>query len=134
MFSEVKHNGLLLAVIGDTQDIPQGSTFYGDGKSPLEWATFNLDKCTLLQPHVHKVRKRMDSHKTIEFLYIVQGKLRADFYDLDKNKICSEVLSAGEFVCLYDGGHGFKALRSDTKFIEVKSGPFVGIEEDKEKF
>ena len=134
MYKEIKHGELLLAVIGRIKDIPNGKSFYGDGKNPLEWATFKLGKCDVLQPHIHKVRNRLGSHKTIEFLYVMQGKLQIDFYDLNKNNLCSEVLSAGAFVCLYDGGHGFKALREDTKFIEVKNGPFVGIEEDKEKF
>jgi len=134
MFREIRHEDLLLAIVGNLKDALHGSTFYGSGKNPLEWALFNLDGGDVLQAHIHKVRKRLRSHKTVEFLYIVQGKLRTDFYDLNKNKIRSEVLSAGEFVCLYDGGHGFKALRDDTKFIEVKNGPFVGVEEDKEKF
>lgn len=134
MFREIKHGDLLLAVVGNLKDAPHGNAFYGNGKNPLEWAMFNLSGGDVLQAHIHKTRKRIGSHKTVEFLYIVQGKLRVDFYDLGKNKLCSEVLSANEFVCLYDGGHGFKALRNDTKFIEVKNGPFVGVEEDKEKF
>ncbi len=134
MYKEVRHKDLLLAVIGNTTDISNGGSFYGDGKSPLEWGTFKLTKGDVLQAHVHKVRKRISPHKTIEFLYVVQGKLRVDFYNLEKEKVCSEILSAGGFVCLYNGGHGLKALRDNTKFIEVKNGPFVGIKEDKEKF
>jgi len=134
MFKEVRHGGLLLAVIGNITDVAHGKSFYGNGESPLEWGIFNLDADVTLQPHIHKVRERIHAHKTIEFLYVIQGSIGADFYNFNKEIVQSATLGTGDLVCLYDGGHGFRILEDDTKFIEVKSGPFVGVEEDKEKF
>jgi hypothetical protein len=44
------------------------------------------------------------------------------------------ILKAGDFIMLYDGGHGFKVLQDNTVFIEVKNGQFVTVEQDKDKF
>jgi hypothetical protein len=61
--------------------------------------------------------------------------MRATFYTNEKKMVCFQILKAGDWIMMFDGGHGFKVLREDTVFIETKLGPFTGrIEDDKEKF
>lgn len=43
------------------------------------------------------------------------------------------VIGKGDLIVLLSGGHGFEILE-DTKFFEVKQGPFIGTDNDKEKF
>ena len=135
MFNQIKDKGILLSVFGDTSDIHSGSTFYEDNKPhPLEWGIFQLENNFSLQRHIHKIRPRITPHITMEFFFIIQGKLKADIYNQEKERVASIVLKPGNFLCSYSGGHSFKSLENDTKFIEVKNGPFVGAEADKEKF
>ena len=60
--------------------------------------------------------------------------MKVTFYTLEKLEFCYRVLSQGDFIMLFDGGHGFEVLQNDTVFIEVKNGQFVDTETDKEKF
>lgn len=130
----VKHNGVLIAAGGNVNDIEKGLYFYGDGSEMLQWGTMLYNKDKVLQSHVHKVLSRQAKHPTQEFLYIMEGSLEATLYTREKEIIEVRTLNAGDFICLYDGGHGFKVLTDDTKFIEVKHGPFISVEKDKEKF
>ena len=47
-------------------------------------------------------------------------------------KIGSAILNSGDTVLLLTGGHGFNLLE-DSKIIEVKQGPYGGVDEDKER-
>ena len=134
MTKEYKHHGELIAIIGDMNDIPRGRSFYENGKCPLEWGTFWYNYGEKAQAHIHKVRKRIPEHKTIEFLYVHQGKVKLHLYTNDKELIDDVMLRSGNFACLYSGGHSFEILKANTKMVEIKNGAFVGAEEDKEKF
>ena len=130
----IQHNGVLLAILGNAKDIPVGRFFWPDESSPIQWGTQYLGKGDATAPHVHKIRNRQFKSKTIEVFVVLSGKLRANIYTPDKTRIESIILRPGCFLVTYDGGHGFEAVNDETKFIEVKLGPFVGVEDDKDRF
>lgn len=131
---EITHNGLLLAKGGSIHDIPKGSQFLNKPEDMLQWATMYYDAGHKMQPHIHKMRNRQAHTKTLEFVVVLVGKMRADYYSLDKVKVDSRMMREGDFVCLYDGGHGFEIVKDGTKIIEVKLGKYTSVEDDKEKF
>ena len=47
-------------------------------------------------------------------------------FDIKKDKI----LSKGDIIILFQGGHGFKILE-ETKIIEIKQGPYVESKDKK---
>jgi len=100
----------------------------------LQWATMYYDAGHKMQPHIHKIRNRQSKTKTLEFVVVLVGKMRADYYSLEKVKVGSRMMREGDFVCLYDGGHGFEIVKDGTKLIEVKLGAFTKVEDDKDKF
>lgn len=130
----IEHNGLLLAIVINEAEFKNGMEFYGSENSPLQFGSCRYEKGVVLQPHIHKIRERIPYHKTLECLYIRQGSILATFYSLDKEPINERVLKSGDWVMLYDGGHGFEVLEDGTVFVEVKNGAFISVEEDKEKF
>lgn len=130
----IKDGELILALIVNVDDFPEGIKFWGDSDSPLQFGSCVYDKGKVLLPHIHKVRDRIPAHKTIEGLYIIAGMIKVDFYSLEKKLIQSRRLIEGDCVMLYDGGHSFTILKDDTIFIEIKNGPFVSVEADKERF
>lgn len=130
----ITHGKLLLALIVHKRDFPGGMQFWGPNESPLQFGSCVYDKGIELQPHIHKARGRIKKHKTIECLYIVQGKVEVNFYSLDKELVATRVLREGDCAMLYNGGHGFKILADNTVFIEVKNGPYISVEADKSKF
>jgi len=55
----------------------------------------------------------------------------AEFYERSGKKVGSAILNSGDTILLLRGGHGFNILE-DSKIIEVKQGPYYGVEEDKQ--
>ena len=41
---------------------------------------------------------------------------------------------AGDFAVLLAGGHGYEIQEDDTRIIETKNGPFLGVDLDKTGF
>ena len=132
--NDIKYKDVLVASIGNIYNMQEEKVFSANPSDPLQYGVFKLPKGEILQRHIHKTRRRLTPHKTLEYLYIVSGALEVTFYTLDKEVLCSRVLTTGDFVMLYDGGHGFKSLLDGTRFIEIKNGPYIGVEYDKEKF
>jgi len=130
----IKHNGALLAILGDAKDMPRGKYFWDDKDSPLQWGTQYLNKGDTITPHIHKIRDRNFKSKSIEVFVMLLGKLRANIFSNDKIKVYSFIMRGGQFLVTYDGGHGFETVTDKTKFIEIKLGQFTNIEDDKEKF
>jgi hypothetical protein len=56
----------------------------------------------------------------------------ADIYSDERELIASRELCEGDVILLVAGGHGFRMLQ-DTVLLEIKQGPYTGIEE-KERF
>jgi hypothetical protein len=69
---------------------------------------------------------------TSEVLIVREGQCLMDVYTDDRNFVASRELKKGDIVVFVAGGHGFRMLE-DTVFLEVKQGPYTGIEE-KERF
>ena len=65
-------------------------------------------------------------------LLIKKGRCVVDFYNNDKQAIATRELREGDILLLVDGGHGFHILE-DTVFVEIKQGPYTGLDE-KERF
>ena len=60
------------------------------------------------------------------------GKEVIDIYDDDRQLVATRELQTGDIMLMVGGGHGFRMLE-DTVFLEVKQGPYTGLEE-KERF
>jgi hypothetical protein len=84
-----------------------------------------------IPPHVHNPVPR-EVIWTQEVLFIKSGKVRADFYDDDKNYLESRILEKGDVILLAGGGHGFEMLE-ESEMIEIKQGPYCG-DKDKTRF
>jgi len=60
----------------------------------------------------------------------MKGVLQVDFYTEEREKVNDCILKSGDTIILVSGGHGFKVLEK-LKVMEVKQGPYLGIEDDK---
>lgn len=88
-------------------------------------------KGAVIKPHLHKPARREVLY-THEVLFVKTGSVRVNLYDKQKQYLGSETLSKGDVILLCGGGHGFEILE-DTIMIEVKQGPYMGLD-DKERF
>ena len=65
---------------------------------------------------------------TSEVLVVKKGRCMVDIYDDERRFVDSREASAGDVILLVTGGHGFRMLE-DTVFLEIKQGPYTGLQE-----
>ena len=85
----------------------------------------------VIKRHVHKPLER-HIVGTSEVLIVRKGRAEIDIYDDDRALVATRELRTGDVMLMVGGGHGFRILE-DTVFLEVKQGPYTGIDE-KERF
>jgi len=69
---------------------------------------------------------------TQEAWIVLSGRIKGVFYDLNNEVLYETILKCGDCVVLYRGGHSLETLEEDTLFYEIKTGPYFGLEADKE--
>ena len=84
-----------------------------------------------IAPHVHRPLER-HLVGTSEVLVLRKGRCLLDVYNDQHELVATRELQAGDTMLMVGGGHGFRMLE-DTVFLEIKQGPYTGVEE-KERF
>ena len=84
-----------------------------------------------IQRHVHRPLSR-HLIGTSEVLIVRRGRCEIDIYNDDRELVATRELREGDVMLMVGGGHGFHMLE-DTVFLEVKQGPYTGLDE-KERF
>jgi quercetin dioxygenase-like cupin family protein len=69
---------------------------------------------------------------TSEVLIVLRGRCEMDVYNDQRELVATRELREGDLMLMVGGGHGFR-MQDDTVFLEVKQGPYTGLEE-KERF
>ncbi|MDD5043629.1 MAG: hypothetical protein PHD51_03085 [Patescibacteria group bacterium] len=127
---EIKEGDLLIAKIIRDQGWPDNLQFYSNDSDFLQVATWNYGAGKHLKAHAHKICERT-SDRTNEVLFIKQGKIKGIFYGENDKLISEKELSAGDIVIIYAGGHAYDILEDKTQVLEIKNGPYPGLELDK---
>lgn len=65
---------------------------------------------------------------TSEVLVLRKGRCEIDIYNEARELVATRELRAGDVMLMVGGGHGFRMLE-DTVFLEIKQGPYTGIDE-----
>jgi uncharacterized protein with PhoU and TrkA domain len=84
-----------------------------------------------IQRHTHRPLER-HLVGTSEVLIVQRGRCEIDIYNDDRQLIATRELRQGDILLIVGGGHGFRMLE-DTVFLEIKQGPYTGIDE-KQRF
>jgi uncharacterized protein with PhoU and TrkA domain len=69
---------------------------------------------------------------TSEVVFVRRGSCQLEVYTEDRELVATRDVGAGDLILMVSGGHGFN-VREDTVLLEVKQGPYTGLEE-KERF
>jgi len=123
----------ILCIILRKNDWQEGLNFLTPSDLFIQAGTWYYNKGEKLMAHVHKTHERL-VNKTMETIYIKNGSLKINLFKKDKTFIKSIIISEGDTAILADGGHGYEILEDKTQVLEVKNGPFIDVEKDKEKF
>ena len=63
---------------------------------------------------------------------VIQGSVKVDYYDLDDSLLESVILNEGDCTITLRGGHNYTSLDENTLVYEFKTGPYLGLDFDKE--
>lgn len=120
-------NGRPLSYIVRAEMKPEKTTFL----TPPE---FNLQVGFIVYPaggeiarHVHRPLER-HLMGTPEVLIVKKGRCQIDIYNDEGELVATRELHVGDVMLMVGGGHGFRMLE-DTVFLEIKQGPYTGLDE-----
>ena len=77
--------------------------------------------------HTHRALER-HLVGTSEVLIVKKGHCFIDIYNDAREMVATHELFPGDIVLMVSGGHGFRMLE-DTIFLEIKQGPYTGLNE-----
>jgi hypothetical protein len=124
---EIVHQGVTLAVVirGDVE--PAQTTFLTPDAWKQQVGYIVYPRGGEIRRHVHRPIER-HLVGTSEVLVVRKGCCEADIYGDDQTLVATRELRAGDILLMVSGGHGFRMLE-DTTFLEIKQGPYTGVDE-----
>lgn len=127
----ITHAGQVLCIIVRANPLPKTTTFYTPDAFNLQVGKIVYAANTEIPRHTHR-RVSRTVMGTSEVIVLQKGKAILDLYDDARALVASREMSVGDVVALVSGGHGFRVLE-DTVLVEVKQGPYSGVQE-KDRF
>lgn len=121
-----------IAIIDKIDHIPDGLNFYGSKEDDIQVGSFKYPENKIMRSHMHITRPRT-IEKTQEILIVWKGSCRYRLYGFDKIFISSDILSAGSFLILYNGGVGYTILENDTTMLEIKAGSYNVVSDNEDR-
>ena len=129
----IKDKNEILCIILKSNEWKKGLNFLTPSDMFIQAGTWNYDKGKNLMAHVHKEYERK-INKTMETIFIKKGSLKINLFSNDKKFLESIIIKKGDTAILCNGGHGYEIIENNTEVLEVKNGPFIDVDKDKEKF
>lgn len=130
IFSRVQPDALLHGIIR-AADFTHHRQDISPAEEGLQLAFFRMCKGQTFRPHMHVPRRR-EIPITQECWIIARGSVLASYYDLNGVLLEQRILLPGDATITWRGGHTYEGLEHDACIFEVKTGPFVGVAQDKE--
>lgn len=127
----VSHENKPLAYIIRASMMPEKTTFLTPPEFKQQVGFVVYPKGGEIARHVHRPLER-HLVGTSEVLVVKKGHCLIDIYNDDCDLVATRELFPGDVMLMVGGGHGFRMLE-DTVFLEIKQGPYTGIDE-KERF
>lgn len=129
---EIKSNNIKICIIFDIEDINEGTFFLTENYDFLQVGVGCHKSDRIFLPHIHREVTRTTT-KTQELIFVICGLLKVTIYDENENILETVLLKKNEGIIQFNGGHGFTVLKTYTKYIEVKNGPYLGIDQDRKR-
>lgn len=116
-----------LAIIVRSEIDPENTTFLTPSDLEQQVGFIVYPAGGEIPRHFHRPMER-HLMRTSEVVLLRRGRCVIDIYEDERNLVASRELKAGDIVILVSGGHGYRMLE-DTVLVEVKQGPYTGLEE-----
>ena len=130
VYSKVDKDKLVLALMR-YNEISEYRTDLSPDEEYLQISGRKLEKGLKVKAHKHiPIERKTDI--TQEAWVVFEGCIKGTFYDLDDSVLYETEIGKGDVIVLFRGGHSLHVLDEDTIFYEFKTGPYFGVEADKE--
>lgn len=121
-----------LAVIGTLDDATTSRQDLCDVEDPIQFSIRTLSSGLFVSPHKH-LPIQLNTNKRMEVWIVLTGKVQYEIYDLNDELIVQAELIAPGFAVFFGGGHSLRVLEQESIFFEIKTGPYKGVENDKQQ-
>ena len=119
--------GQPLAYIIRAAEAPSQTTFLTppDFKQQVGFVVYPAGGVIARHAHL-PIERRLSG--TSEVIIVRSGRCELDVYDDGRALVATRELRTGDVMLMVGGGHGFRMLE-DTILLEVKQGPYTGLQE-----
>ena len=131
MVEHVVSNGKPLCYLIRASLIPEETTFLTPPEFKQQVGYVVYPAGSEIKRHVHRSIER-HILGTSEVLVVKKGHCLIDIYNDDRELVTTRDLYEGDIMLMVGGGHGFRMVE-DTVLLEIKQGPYLGVDE-KERF
>jgi len=128
-FSKIDEKVILFSLLRK-KDISNKRNDISPDEQFLQVSAKKINKGDYFKPHRHLLCNK-NITITQESWIILDGEVEGTFYDLDNKKVFKTNMTSGDCIAIFNGGHSLKCLTDDTILYEIKTGPYLGAENDK---
>ena len=121
----------LLHIVCHTCEFDGARTDVVESEEYLQLAVLNYEKGRTFAAHKHIFKEVPTQAIAQESWVILEGKVKATFYDIDDQLLVTEELKQGDVSITLFGGHNYEILEEGTRVLEYKTGPYYGQKLDK---
>jgi len=127
----ITHNDQVLCILIRASLLPTETTFITPPEYKQQVGFVVYSEGGEIDRHTHRALERHLTG-TSEVLVVKKGHCFIDIYSDGHELVATRELYTGDVMLMVGGGHGFRMLE-DTVFLEIKQGPYTGLDE-KERF
>ena len=127
MTEPITWEGCILAYVMRETMTPERTVFPTPPELELQVGFVVYQAGGVIAPHRHAPIVR-NITRTCEVIIVKKGRCEVDIYNNDRQVVATRELCTGDLIILVSGGHGFRMLE-DTILLEVKQGPYQGLDE-----
>jgi hypothetical protein len=131
LIEQIEWEGVPLAIIVRAEMAPAQTMFLTPPEFKQQVGFVVYPAGGVIARHVHRPLER-HLIGTSEVLVVKQGLCEIDIYNDFRELVATRELRTGDVMLMVAGGHGFRMIE-DTILLEIKQGPYTGIDE-KERF
>lgn len=125
----VRFGGVDYGMIIRASAVVEGVKFLTSDVESMQVALMGHPDGTEIKAHIHLEVERTVK-ETPELIFVRQGAAKVTFYNDNGERLGDRELAQGDAILLTRGGHGLRAI-GDFRALEVKQGPYMGVEADK---
>ena len=127
MMEPITWEGCILAYVIRSVMTPEKTVFPTPPELELQVGFVVYQAGGVIPAHRHVPITR-SIERTCEVIVVRKGRCEVDIYNDDRQIIATRELSTGDLIMIVSGGHGFRMVE-DTILLEVKQGPYQGLDE-----